>query len=104
MNEPHLPGLESLAAAWAARGWLALLAFTAAALLVAALRRPCRRWFGAELAFHLWLLPPLALLASQLPHAAAAPAALPPLVYTITSAVGTTASHADGAGRFDWRA
>jgi hypothetical protein len=35
--------LESLAAAWAGRGWLALLAFTTAALIVAALRRPCRR-------------------------------------------------------------
>lgn len=35
--------LESLAAVWAGRGWLALLAFTTAALIVAALRRPCRR-------------------------------------------------------------
>ncbi|HKR76526.1 MAG TPA: M56 family metallopeptidase [Rhodanobacter sp.] len=96
--------LEAVAMAWAARGWLALLAFTAAVLMVAALRKPCRRWFGAERAFQLWLLPPLALLASQLPHAAAAPAALPPLVYTITSAVGAAASHADGSGRFDWRA
>ena len=96
--------LEALAVAWAARGWLALLAFTAAVLMVAALRKPCRRWFGAERAFQLWLLPPLALLASQLPHPAAAPAALPPLVYTITSAVGAAASHADGSGRFDWRA
>jgi beta-lactamase regulating signal transducer with metallopeptidase domain len=97
-----MDSLETLAAAWAGRGWLALLAFTMAVLVVAALRKPCRRWFGAERAFHLWLLPPLALLASQLPHAAAAPASLPPLVYTITSAVGAAAPHADGAGRFDW--
>lgn len=95
--------LESLAAAWAARGWQALLAFTAAVLLVAVLRKPCRRWFGAERAFQLWLLPPLALLASQLPHTAAAPAPLPPLVYTITSVVGVAASHADSPGSFDWR-
>lgn len=71
MNELHLPGLAPLAAAWAARGWLALLALTVAVLFVAALRKPCRRWFGAGRAFQLWLLPPLALLASQLPHAAA---------------------------------
>ena len=92
MNELHLPGLASLAAVWVARGWMALLAFTAAVLLVAALRKPCQRWFGAERAFQLWLLPPLALLASQLPHAAATSAPLPPLVYMITSAVGTTPS------------
>jgi len=102
MNELHLPSLAPLAAAWAARGWLALLAFTAAVLVVAALRRPCRRWFGAERAFQLWLLPPLALLASQLPHAAAL-APLPPLVYTITSAAGTVAPQAGVASGFDWR-
>lgn len=103
MNELHLPGLAPLAAAWVARGWLALLAFTAAVLLVAALRKPCRRWFGTEGAFQLWLLPPLALLASQLPHAAAATAPLPLLVYTITSAVGAAASQTGDASRFDWR-
>jgi beta-lactamase regulating signal transducer with metallopeptidase domain len=103
MSDLQIPGLESLAFAWAARGWLALLAFTAAVLIVAVLRRPCRRWFGAQRAFQLWLLPPLALLASQLPHAAAAPAPLPPLVYTITSAVGAAMPRADHAGDFDWR-
>lgn len=103
MNDFHLPGLASLAAAWAASGWLALLAFTAAVLVVAALRRPCRRWFGAQRAFQLWLLPPLALLASQLPHADASPTTLPPLVYTITSVVGAATPHAGAAGGFDWR-
>ncbi|MEW9573747.1 M56 family metallopeptidase [Rhodanobacter sp. Si-c] len=104
MNDLPLPGIESLTMAWAARGWLALLAFTAAVLVVAALRKPCRRWFGAERAFQLWLLPPLALLASQLPHATASPVQLPPLVYTITSALGATAPHADVTASFDWRA
>src|SRR6185437_15870428 len=103
MNELHLPGLAPLAAAWAARGWLALLALTVAVLFVAALRKPCRRWFGAGRAFQLWLLPPLALLASQLPHAAAASAPLAPLVYTITSAAGTVALQAGVASGFDWR-
>lgn len=95
--------LESFAMDWAARGWLALLAFTVAVLVVAALRQPCRRAFGAERAFQLWLLPPLAVLASQLPHLAATTAALPPLVYSITTAVGATASQANAAGRVDWR-
>lgn len=96
--------LESFAMAWVARGWLALLAFTVAVLMVAALRKPCRRWFGAERAFQLWLLPPLALLASQLPHATTSSVPLPPMVYRITSAVGTVAPHADATGSFDWLA
>ncbi len=98
-----MSSIESLASAWAARGWLALLAFTAAVLIVAALRKPCRRAFGAERAFQLWLLPPLAVLASQWPHAAAAPAALPPLVYAITSAVGAAHVPADAVAGFDGR-
>ena len=103
MSDLHLPNLESLALAWAARGWLALLAFTAATLIVAALRKPCRRWFGAERAFQWWLLPPLALLASQLPHAVAVPAPLPTLVYAITSIATAPLPHADDAIGFDWR-
>lgn len=98
-----MSNLELLALEWAERGWLALLAFTAAALAVAVLRRPCRRWFGAERAFQLWLLPPLVMLASQLPHAAASATRLPMLLYTITAAAGTPASHANPAGAFDWR-
>lgn len=96
-----MSSLESLALAWIGRGWLALLAFTAAMLIVAALRKPCRRWFGAERAFQLWVLPPLALLASQLPHAATAAAPLPPLVVAITS-VTTALPRVESAGRFDW--
>lgn len=102
MNDVQMPDLGSLAAAWATRGWLALLAFTAAVLIVAALRKPIRRWFGAERAFQSWLLPPLAVLASQLPHAATSPAPLPPLVYAITSAVGAPAPHAAVAGHVGW--
>jgi beta-lactamase regulating signal transducer with metallopeptidase domain len=98
-----LQGLESLACAWAARGWLALLAFTVAVLAVACLRVPIRRLFGPERAFQLWLLPPLAVLASQLPHGAATPASLPSLVYAITSAAGAPMRHAEIAGTFDWR-
>ncbi|EIL96005.1 hypothetical protein UUA_18464, partial [Rhodanobacter thiooxydans LCS2] len=79
MNSIELGGID-----WFGRGWLLILAFTAATLLVAILRRPCRRLFGAERAFQLWLLPPLAMLTSQLPHAAAAPiVALSPMVVAI---------------------
>jgi len=95
--------IGSLASIWASRGWLALLAVTVAILLVAVLRKPCRHWFGAERAFQLWLLPPLALLASQWPHAAALRAPLPPIFYTITSVVGSPASHPAPAGAIDWR-
>lgn len=53
-----MSSIDALVTAWTARGWLALLAFTAAVLVVAALRKPCRRLFGTERAFQLWLLPP----------------------------------------------
>lgn len=103
MNDFPIAEIGSLASAWAARGWLALLAFTAAVLVVAALRKPCRRWFGSERAFQWWLLPPLVVLASQLPHAVAAPASMPPLVYTITSAVAAPLPQAGSASGFDGR-
>jgi len=95
---------ELAAIDWLGRGWLLLLAFTVAVLLVAALRKPCRHLFGTERAFQLWLLPPLAMLASQLPHAVAtAPAALPTVVYTITAATAALPVHAISANDPDWR-
>ncbi|MDR3444799.1 MULTISPECIES: M56 family metallopeptidase [unclassified Dyella] len=79
------------------RAWLLLLSLSMALLAVAALRPVCRRWLGAESAFQLWLLPPLAVLASQLPHAVGAVSRpLPPLVLTVTTAagaMGTTPLH-----------
>ncbi|WP_329742618.1 M56 family metallopeptidase [Dyella sp. A6] len=78
----------------AVRAWLLLLAFTAGVLLVLALRRPARRIFGAECAFLLWLLPLVAMLASQWPHAASR-SGLPTLVYAITTAGGALASRHD---------
>jgi len=86
--------LEAIAAACLAHGWMLLLAFTAATLLVVVLRRPCRRWFGAESAFRLWLLPPLAMLAGQWPHTVAQGGHLPPLVYAITTAGGSLSMRA----------
>lgn len=95
---------ELLAIDGLGRGWLLILAFTVAVLLVAALRKPCRRLFGTERAFQLWLLPPLAMLASQLPHAAVSVATLPPMVIAITSVAGSLPTHVSSAGSFDWRA
>ena len=90
---------------WFGRGWLLLLAFNAAVLLVAALRQPCRRWFGTERAFQLWLLPPLAMLASQLPHMAATQAsAMPTVMYAITSMAAALPAHTGATHPFDWRA
>ncbi|HET6631884.1 MAG TPA: M56 family metallopeptidase [Rhodanobacteraceae bacterium] len=56
--------------------WFATLALSLALAVVAILRRPWLRAFGAEQACHLWWLPPLAVLASQLPR----PALLPPVM------------------------
>ena len=97
--------LDTVAIDWLGRGWLLLLAFSAAVLLAATLRRPCRRWFGTERAFQLWLLPPLAMLASQLPHPASTPmSALPSVVYVIASAAVALPAHAVAATALDWRA
>lgn len=99
MNTMELTSID-----WLGRGWLLVLAFTAAVLVVTALRKPCRRLFGARRAFQLWLLPPLAMLASQLPHAAATPiAVLSPVVLTITSAAAAISSHAMDSSAIDWR-
>lgn len=95
---------ELLAIDWLGRGWLLVLAFTAAVLVAALLRRPCRRLFGAERAFQLWLLPPLAMLASQLPHVAEAPVVvLSPVVIAITSATAALPVDAAQSGAIDWR-
>jgi beta-lactamase regulating signal transducer with metallopeptidase domain len=86
-------------------GWVLMLAFTLALLAVALLRKYCRRTFGAERAFLLWLLLPTAMLASQLPHADNMRViVLPPVVQSIASAAGALpASAADPVG-MTWHA
>lgn len=79
-----MSNLEGLAQAWAGRGWVVLLAMTVATLGVALLRRPCRLWFGAAQAYQLWLLPPLAIVAAQVPHGAGGASSLPPVVLRVT--------------------
>jgi len=96
---------ELAAIDWLGRGWLLLLAFTVAVLLVAGLRKPCRHLFGTERAFQLWLLPPLAMLASQLPHAAViADASRQPAVFVYAAAAIGLPSHVAHASSIDWRA
>ncbi|OOG64004.1 peptidase M56 [Rhodanobacter sp. B04] len=99
MSSIDLAGID-----WIGRGWLLILAFTAAVLVVTVLRKLCRYLFGAERAFQLWWLPPLAMLASQLPHTGSASvAALPPLVYMITSVTSMLPAHASSAVAVEWR-
>ncbi|MEP7185466.1 MAG: M56 family metallopeptidase [Rhodanobacter sp.] len=97
--------IEMIAAACVAHGWRLLLAFTMAILCVAVLRRPCRRLFGARRACQLWLLPPLAMLASQWPHGAVGVdtnTPLPTLVYLITSAGSPALFHPGVPESYGW--
>jgi beta-lactamase regulating signal transducer with metallopeptidase domain len=89
---------------WLACAWSLLLAFTAGLLTVAVLRNPVRRWFGAEIAYRFWLLPPLALLASVLPHAAAPVLVLTPVMQVISLPLVDLQAPMVDAGVFDWRA
>ena len=100
MSSIELAGID-----WFGRAWLLLLSFIVAVLLVAVLRKPCRQLFGTERAFQLWLLPPLAMLASQLPHAVATGAAgrLPAVLYTITAVATALPVHEATANVTDWR-
>ncbi|MEO8809209.1 MAG: M56 family metallopeptidase [Rhodanobacter sp.] len=94
---------ELAAIDWLGHGWLLLLAFTVGVLMVVALRKPCRHLFGTERGFQLWLLPPLAMLASQLPHAAdPATVTLPAVVYAITSAGGALPTSAGASTGINW--
>ena len=99
-----MSSIKPIAADWLSRYWMLLLAFTVAILVVFVLRRLCRRVFGAERSFQLWLIPPLAMLVSQLPHATAVRAfALPPVVFTITSAADALSSPISHSAGIDWR-
>lgn len=96
--------IEPGAIDWIGHGWMLIVAFTAAVLAVAALRKPCRRLFGAERAFQLWLLPPLVMLTIQLPHMSTAQTAmLPAIVFTITSAATALPVHVAESSGIDWR-
>lgn len=95
--------LDVLVAAWCSTAWSLLLVFTAAVLLVAALRKPCTRAFGAGRAFLLWLVPPAAMLASVLPHAVAPVSTLPPIILSIATLPEAAASGAGASGMGDWR-
>src|SRR5690348_3441482 len=85
------------------RLWTARLAVSAALAIVAALRAPWRRWFGAEHACHLWWLPLLALVASQLPHAATQ-TVIVRLPAVLSAATPIRSAPDAAATNWDWRA
>jgi beta-lactamase regulating signal transducer with metallopeptidase domain len=95
--------IETFVATWSRSGWLVLLAFTASTLVVGALRKPCRRIFGAERAFLLWLLPPMAMFATLLPHALMQASPLPPVVFDIVALPGAMAHAAADADGSHWQ-
>jgi len=84
--------------------WEALLALTLGLSLVLMARGACRRWLGAETAFQLWWLPWVLVLASQLPHPIkAAPAVLPSVVVTVTSAASNWQPAAATPSAWSWQ-
>jgi beta-lactamase regulating signal transducer with metallopeptidase domain len=95
--------LDMLAAGWCGVAWPLLLVFTAAMLVVAALRKPCRRAFDAGRAFLLWLVPPVAMLASVLPHAAVPASTLPPIILSIATLPEATAFGVNASSAGDLR-
>lgn len=88
---------------WISRLWLLQLAFTMAVIAVLLLRRPCRRWLGAERSFQLWMLPPLAMLVSQLPHAITHTVAPPTFVHIVATAGGAFPATPQATMSLDWR-
>ncbi len=101
-----MPSLDQLARQGLGHAWMLLLSLTAALLLVGLLRKYSRRAFGAERAFLLWLLPPVAMLASQLPHAGGTEInVMPPVVQHIASMANALSAHAVDpvdAGDYAW--
>ncbi|GGA34979.1 M56 family metallopeptidase [Dyella nitratireducens] len=85
---------ERIAQEWIARGWPMLLAFTLGLVIVFALRKSCRRLFGAERSFQLWLLPLLAWVVTQLPNSRPGHIIeLPPVVQKVASVSATLNTH-----------
>ncbi|WP_281852259.1 M56 family metallopeptidase [Dyella sp. GSA-30] len=79
---------------WLPSLWLAILASTLSLVWVFLMRRPMRRWLGAETAFFLWALPPVAIVMTQLPHPTGiALPPLPPLIVSVTQASAIPAAH-----------
>ena len=85
-------------------GWIAwnMAWASAAMLLVLALRRPAARLFGAGIAYALWLLVPLRLLAPPLPQSAAVPTWSPPLDLVVAVERAASPAPAAAAGWLPW--
>jgi beta-lactamase regulating signal transducer with metallopeptidase domain len=100
-----MSNLERLASSGISHGVMMLLAFTVAMLAVGVSRRYCRRLFGAERAFLLWMLPPAVVAASQLPHANNLRViVLPPLANTLGLAINAAPSNTTHHIGLDWHA
>ncbi|HET6913456.1 MAG TPA: M56 family metallopeptidase [Rhodanobacteraceae bacterium] len=84
------------------RLWTATLALSMALLVVAALRGVWRGAFGVEHACRLWWLPMLAVIASQLPHAATQAVIVRVPAVLVATAPASTAPVVVGTG-VDWR-
>lgn len=95
--------LATLSATCVRLGWSCSLVFTAAVLAVAALRRPCRQWLGPRRACALWLLPPLAMLASASPHAEGSMSLWPSVVVNLVALPNSPLPASTGAPLVDWR-
>jgi beta-lactamase regulating signal transducer with metallopeptidase domain len=96
---------DSFVSTWLGHGWLLLVSFSVALPAVFALRRPFRRLFGAQRAFQLWLLPPLLMIASQLPHAAGPiDASWSTVISMLTTADGAEPERIYHGSIVDWRA
>ena len=82
--------------------WVQTIVLSLAVAVVAVLRRPLGRRFGAEASYLCWAIPPLALLAASLPHRAHEGALLPPALvrliptWSATPEI-TSAAHGDAA-------
>ncbi len=83
--------------------WQAHTGFTIGLLAVLLLRKPWRRFAGAQAAYALWLLPPWLALAALLPSSAGLPAlALPPV--RISALTGLPAAAASDGWQTGWLA
>ena len=85
------------------RLWMASLALSVALVVVALLRVAWSRAFGAEQACKLWWLPPLAVVASQLPHASSAQVIAPISTVFRFAVMATSVVQAPVSALFPWQ-
>lgn len=98
-----MTSLDGFIRAWPSHAWPLSLVITLSLGVVLLLRVPCRRWFGAERAFQLWLLVPLLTLLASWPHAPRVDATnLPPVVLRIVTVPTGVAAATAAVRPYDW--